>query len=136
MPSVACIALVVVTLLGAALADAQNRRARVPIEGDLIACVQPSEECGKTTPVRVKVGDREIVLGVLNILQITNQLSVPQILTELRRFRQTAMGPKEILDELVPPKPLKIRAIIRMEARTLFIQLVQPASRVDMQLSE
>jgi hypothetical protein len=136
MTAVARIVLVVVMLLGAAAADAQDRRARIAIEGDIIACVQPSEECGRTTPVRVKAGDREIVLGVLNILQITNQLSVGQILTELRRFQQTAIAPKEILDKLVAPKPLRIRTIIRMEARTLFIQLVQPASRVDLQLSE
>jgi len=127
---------VVGVLVTVGVADAQDRRGRVPIEGDLIACVQPSEECRFATPVRVKAGDRELVLDVLNIRQITNQLSVDQVLTELRRFQQTAVAPPEILARLVPPKPLRIRAIIRMESRTLFIQLVEPASRVQLQLSE
>lgn len=126
---------VLVLLVATGVASAQDRRGRVVIEADLIACVLPSTECEKGTLVRVKAGERELELNVLNILQITNQLSVPQILTELRRFKQTAIGPKELLDQVVAPKPLKIRVFIRLEARTLFVQVVQPASQVDLEIS-
>jgi len=125
-----------VVLLASAVVYAQSRPARVPIQADIIGCVLPSDECANGTLVRVRAGDRELELSVLNILQISNQLSVPQILTELRRFPQTAMAPREILAGLVSPKLLRIRTVIRLEARTLLIQRVQAANRADRLLSE
>jgi len=122
-------------LLAATVAGAQSRPARVPIQADLIACVLPSDACRDGTLVRLRAGDRDLELSVLNVLQISNQLSVNQILTELRRFPQTAIAPREILAGLVAPEPLRIRTVIRLEARTLLIQRVQPADRVGRLLS-
>jgi hypothetical protein len=120
-------ALVAALLAAAGTSMARGPFADRPILVEASVCALPGAACPDPDEVlRLVVRGKETRTRVTDLVVLDGSMTSGTMLAELRLRPARLIGPDEVLEKLTPGTPLRLRAVVRLGARHLFVESLSP----------